>query len=199
MNWETFYLVCFVAGLMLSAVSLLGGMGHFGGHLHLPHATHVPHVPHMPHGGPGLKTAQAGATIPWWNAFSITVFLCWFGAAGYLLMRHSGFLAAVVLVLSLICGLIGGAIVFMFLTRVRSADFHRRFARVAPGRWSTSSWAHGGQFQHVLKMARRLKSGKRSSPFVTRKGSPTYGDGKRREGSTRHRQIQAGKEKRTHE
>ena len=46
MNWETFYLVCFVAGLMLSAVSLLGGMGHFGGHLHLPHATHVPHFPH---------------------------------------------------------------------------------------------------------------------------------------------------------
>ena len=125
MNWETFYLVCFVAGLMLSAVSLLGGMGHFGGHLHLPHATHVPH---FPHGGPGLKTAQAGTTIPWWNAFSITVFLCWFGAAGYLLIHHSGLMAAVVLLLSLICGLVGGAIVFLFLTRILLPHEHELMA-----------------------------------------------------------------------
>ena len=98
MNWETFYLVCFLAGLMLSFVSLLGGMGHFGGHAHLPHV-HVPHaghVPHMhvPHGGAvhgaGMNggtaaSASAGPEVPWWNAFSIMIFLCWFGAAGYLL------------------------------------------------------------------------------------------------------------------
>jgi hypothetical protein len=113
MNWETFYLSCFVAGLMLSAVSLLGGMGHFGGHVHLPHAAYV-HVPH----GAGMKAAHAGSTVPWWNMFSITVFLCWFGAAGYLLTRHSALMALVVLLLSGIVGLIGGAIVFMFLTRV---------------------------------------------------------------------------------
>jgi hypothetical protein len=113
MNWEMFYLACFIAGLMLSAVSLLGGMGHFGGHLHLPHATHV-HIPH----GAGLKTAHAGSTVPWWNMFSLTVFLCWFGAAGYLLTRHSALMALVVLLLSGIVGLIGGAIVFLFLTRV---------------------------------------------------------------------------------
>ena len=125
MNWETLYLVCFVAGLMLSAVSLLGGMGHFGAHLHLPHATHVLH---MPHSGPGLKTAHSGTAIPWWNAFSITVFLCWFGAAGYLLTHHSRFVAAVVLVLSLVCGLIGGAIVFLFLTRVLLPHEHELMA-----------------------------------------------------------------------
>ncbi|MGC1423367.1 MAG: hypothetical protein WA815_13530, partial [Terracidiphilus sp.] len=53
MNWETFYLVCFLAGLMLSFISLLGGMGHFGGHVHVPHVhvPHVGHVPQMPHGG----------------------------------------------------------------------------------------------------------------------------------------------------
>ena len=33
MNWETFYLVCFLVGLLLSVFSLLGGMGHFGGHV----------------------------------------------------------------------------------------------------------------------------------------------------------------------
>lgn len=113
MNWEAFYLVCFLVGLMLSAVSLLGGMGRFGGHVHVPHMAHAAHVPHA-----GLKTAYAGGTVPWWNAFSATVFLCWFGAAGYLLTRHGSFVAAVVLVLAAICGLIGGAIVFLFLTRV---------------------------------------------------------------------------------
>ena len=28
MNWETFYLMCFLVGLLLSVLSLLGGMGH---------------------------------------------------------------------------------------------------------------------------------------------------------------------------
>jgi membrane protein implicated in regulation of membrane protease activity len=46
------------------------------------------------------------------------IFLCWFGAAGYLLTRYSDFVAAVVLALSAACGVAGGAIVFAFLTRV---------------------------------------------------------------------------------
>jgi membrane protein implicated in regulation of membrane protease activity len=116
MNWESFYLICFLVGLSLSVVSLLGGMGHFGGHVHLPHAGHVPHVPqiHAGHVGHGV----GGADVPWWNAFSILIFLCWFGAAGYLLTRYGSFVALVVLVLSAICGLAGGALVFLFLTKV---------------------------------------------------------------------------------
>lgn len=130
MNWETFYLVCFLAGLMLSFVSLLGGMGHFGGQAHLP-AVHAPHVhaPHMhvPHGagathpvsgGESGVQSGGGAEVPWWNAFSIMIFLCWFGAAGYLLTKYGSFVAGVVVVLAAICGLIGGAIIFLFLTRV---------------------------------------------------------------------------------
>jgi len=128
MNWETFYLVCFLAGLMLSFVSLLGGMGHFGGHVHLPHvhvphAGHVPHV-HVPHSAAGSAHAAAagqsagGPEIPWWNAFSIMIFLCWFGAAGYLLTKYGSFVAGVVVVLAVISGVAGGAIIFMFLTRV---------------------------------------------------------------------------------
>ncbi len=119
MTWESFYLICFLVGLILSAVSLLGGMGHFGGHVHVPH---VGHLPHLPHGKVALRTAagtaQAGNTVPWWNFFSITVFLCWFGAAGFLLTRHGSFVAMVVLVLAAGCGLAGGTIVFLFLTRV---------------------------------------------------------------------------------
>ncbi|HLY41947.1 MAG TPA: hypothetical protein VKR52_12090 [Terracidiphilus sp.] len=120
MNWETFYMICFLVGLMLSAVSLLGGMGHFGGHVHVPHVGHAPHIPHGPVGvsQAGGVSGRASAVVPWWNAFSLMVFLCWFGAAGYLLTRYGSFVATIVLVLAGICGLIGGAIVFLFLTRV---------------------------------------------------------------------------------
>ena len=120
MNWETFYFVCFLVGLMLSVLSLLGGMGHFGTHLSMPHATHLPHVPHtvsVPHGSAG-GAARGGASVPWWNAFSVMIFLCWFGAAGYLLTRFGSFVALVVLVLSVLCGIAGGALVFLFLTKV---------------------------------------------------------------------------------
>ena len=118
MNWESFYLICFLVGLALSAVSLLGGMGHFGGHVHLPHAGHVPHLPHGGVSHPSATGAQGGANVPWWNAFSLMIFLCWFGAAGYLLTRYGSFVALVVLVLAAICGFAGGAIIFLFLTRV---------------------------------------------------------------------------------
>ncbi len=117
MNWETFYLVCFLVGLFFSAFSLLGGMGHFGGHVHLPHASHTGHIPHAPHGAAG-GTANGDATVPWWNVFTLMIFLCWFGAAGYLLTRYGSFVALVVLVLAAICGIAGGALVFFFLTRV---------------------------------------------------------------------------------
>ncbi len=134
MNWETFYLVCFLAGLMLSFISLLGGMGHFGGHVHVPHVhvPHVGHVPQMPHGGLTHAAAtggagssvQAGPEVPWWNAFSIMIFLCWFGAAGYLLTKYGSFVAGVVVVMAAICGLAGGAIIFMFLTKVLMPHEH---------------------------------------------------------------------------
>jgi uncharacterized membrane protein len=122
MNWESFYLVCFLVGLLLSALSLLGGMGHIGGHIPAPHAPHFPavgaHLPHPGHVPHGAGAASGGATVPWWNAFSIMIFLCWFGAAGYLLTRHGSFVAMVVLVLAGVCGVAGGAIVFFFLAKV---------------------------------------------------------------------------------
>ena len=59
-----------------------------------------------------------GAEVPWWNAFSVMIFLCWFGAAGYLLTKYGSFVAGVVVVLAAICGIAGGAIIFVFLTRV---------------------------------------------------------------------------------
>jgi membrane protein implicated in regulation of membrane protease activity len=120
MNWESFYLICFLVGLGLSALSLFGVMGHFGGHVHVPHMGHV-HMPHANVGGashPSAIGGQSSANVPWWNAFSLMIFLCWFGAAGYLLTRYGSFVALVVLVLAAVCGVAGGAIVFFFLTKV---------------------------------------------------------------------------------
>ena len=71
-----------------------------------------------------MGVARGASTVPWWNAFSIMIFLCWFGAAGYLLTRHGTFIAAVVLLLAAACGLAGGAIVFLFLTRVMLPHEH---------------------------------------------------------------------------
>jgi membrane-bound ClpP family serine protease len=104
-------------------------MGHFG-HFHLPHVPHGVHVPHVPHGVPhgaphvaaghpsGGGGGRGGAGIPWWNGFSIMIFICWFGASGYLLTRHGGFVASIVLVLAALCGVVGGALIFLFLTKV---------------------------------------------------------------------------------
>src|SRR5260370_41677256 len=104
MTWETFYLICFLAGLMLSVVTLLGGMGHFGGHVHLPHVSYV-HVPHMSHAThlphaagvshpTGGGSQGGGANVPWWNGFSIMIFLCWFVPAADLLPPYASFLPA---------------------------------------------------------------------------------------------------------
>ena len=132
MNWETFYLICFLVGLALSAISLLGGMGHLGGHVHLPHA-HLPHAAQLPHLGqgaapgvahPAAASGRGSAGIPWWNTFSLMIFLCWFGASGYLLTRYGSLVALVVLVLAAVCGLTGGALVFLFLTRVLMPHEH---------------------------------------------------------------------------
>jgi hypothetical protein len=116
--WEGFYFACFVAGLLLSVISLIGGMGHINWHFHLPHGTHVPH-PIAHHGAGVSKGAGNGpGPIPWWNAFSIMIFLSWFGAAGYLLTRYGTLVTSVVFVLAALCGLAGGALIFWFLTKV---------------------------------------------------------------------------------
>lgn len=166
----TFYFVCFLVGLMLSAVTLLGGMGHFGGHihthLHLPNGQIV-HGPHLAHGaaGTGNGGAQAGANgadVPWWNAFSVMIFLCWFGAAGYLLTRFGGFIAGVVVVLAALCGLAGGAIVFLFLTRVlmphdRELTADETDVVGAVGR-VTSTIRSGGTGEMVYEQLGQIKS-----------------------------------------
>ena len=67
--------------------------------------------------GGTAATASPGPEVPWWNAFSIMIFLCWFGAAGYLLTKYGSFVAGLVVVMAAICGLAGGAILFLFMNK----------------------------------------------------------------------------------
>jgi membrane protein implicated in regulation of membrane protease activity len=114
MNWESFYLVCFVAGFALAVLSFVGGVLHLP-HLHLPgfhgHPAHIggAHAAGGSDGAPSLSPLNFGTAM---------AFLAWFGAMGYLLTTRAGLGKALVLALSSAAGLAGAGVVFLFVTRV---------------------------------------------------------------------------------
>lgn len=110
----TFYLICFTLGLALTLLAVLGA----GSHLHVGHV-HI-HFGHV-HGHAHVAGPRGGSTrggVSPINGFTLAAFLCWFGGCGYLLTRGADFAFATVLVISLISGLAGGAVLFWFLVRV---------------------------------------------------------------------------------
>jgi membrane protein implicated in regulation of membrane protease activity len=132
MTWSDFYLICFVVGFALSLVSFLSGAMRW--HLHLPHFPHmhagpahmpVGHAPatgvqwpaHPPAGAPKADIAALHHVSPF-NFVTLTAFLAWFGGTGFLLTRYSSVWFALGLVLAIAAGLVGAAIVFLFLTKV---------------------------------------------------------------------------------
>jgi membrane protein implicated in regulation of membrane protease activity len=123
MTWTNIYLVCFLLGFSLSAISWLltilglhlphvhGGPHAHGGTLH-PHAGHAGH-----HGGDASHASTAAAPSPV-NFSTLTAFLAWFGGAGYLLTRYSDVWPLAALFLAIGIGFAGGAIVFWVMARV---------------------------------------------------------------------------------
>ena len=113
MTMDTFYLICFIVGLVLSVLTVIGGFGHLHlghlGRLHLGHHTHI-HT----HGGSHSGSDGISAV----NGFTITAFLCWFGGAGYLLHHSSVFAAPLVFLLAIISGIAGAAILWTLLFKV---------------------------------------------------------------------------------
>ena len=99
----TFYLTCFVLGLVLSVLAALTGLGrmHFG-HFHFGHS----HV---------HARAGAGSHFSAINGFTLPAFLCWFGGAGYLLQQFSPFLRLLVLLFAIALGLVGAAVIYTLL------------------------------------------------------------------------------------
>jgi len=142
MTWSDFYLICFAVGFCFSFFSFVFGNSRFG-KLHLPHfhghgAGHLP----MAHGPVGHAPAAAGqaathgpaapahdaqhavrgGSVSPFNPPSIAAFLAWFGGTGYLLTRFSALWVGLALSLSVIAGLVGGAIIFFFLTKILMSD-----------------------------------------------------------------------------
>ena len=139
-DWSDFYLICFAVGFCFSFFSFVFGGSRFG-RLHLPHfhghgipasggAAHAPvagsHTPvaHGPSAAQAQGTHQAaqGSNVSPFNPPSLAAFLAWFGGTGYLLTRFSAVWVGLGLLLSVISGLVGGGIIFLFLSRVLISD-----------------------------------------------------------------------------
>lgn len=103
MTYATFYLICFTVGLLFSVLSFAGGFAHL--HISKLHFGHS-------------RVAHNANHISPFNAFSLLAFLCWFGGAGYLLTLHSLLLAPIILLLAVISGISGAALIFGFLVKV---------------------------------------------------------------------------------
>jgi len=140
MNWELFYLVCFVVGFTFSVFSFVGGLSrfhfhlpkhfHFGGHAGGHVAGHVGgHAGHVGHAGQahashGAKSGATSGHFPIVNPMTLAAFLTWFGGTGYLLvhLRHIWVFAG--LAFSSLAGATGAALVFWFAAKVLMArDF----------------------------------------------------------------------------
>ena len=100
---STFYLICFVLGLVLSLLAVFTG----GGHLHAGHS-------HLHIRGHAHSTGQPSA----FNGFTLPAFLCWFGGAGYLLHQHGRLLGGLVFVAAIASGLAGAAIIYTVLFKL---------------------------------------------------------------------------------
>jgi hypothetical protein len=135
MTWSDFYLICFAVGFCFSFFSFVFEGSRFG-KLHLPHFHGHAHLPAVhgtspvPGGDGGAAAANGGdaahvhhgATVSPFNPPSLAAFLAWFGGAGYLLTRFSALWVGTALSLSVLAGLVGGAIIFFFLTKVLISD-----------------------------------------------------------------------------
>jgi hypothetical protein len=111
MNWADFYLFCFIVGFLLSLVSALGGF------LHVPGLHHAGRHGHMRIGHKGGSGAQVSAI----NFSTVTAFLAWFGAVGYLLTEFSSVWVWLGFLIAFAGGILGGSIVFFFFVKVLMA------------------------------------------------------------------------------
>lgn len=143
---SAFYMICFLVGFGLSAISFL--FGFFDLSLHLPHAPHVDlgghdlggsvggHVGDVGHfgdaGGHGVHLGDgahgaggahgdlvhgAETAVSPFNFGTLMSFVTWFGGIGYLLHAYSRLVAFLVAFIAVGGGLVGASIVFFFLAK----------------------------------------------------------------------------------
>ena len=100
MTWETFFLVCFTFGFLLSLIGFLAGSAHL--HFHIGHG-------HIHSGGSGVSKFNFG---------TIAAFLTWFGGAGYILSSWGRIGLALILTVAIAIGLVGAVIIFLFVAKI---------------------------------------------------------------------------------
>ena len=111
----------------------IGGHVHVGGHAPMgggpaPTVSHggVAHAPIAGHAGQGIANdpMRAGSdfSISPFNFVTFTAFLAWFGGTGYLLTRYSSMWFVVGLGVAISSGLVGGGVVYLFLSKVLTSD-----------------------------------------------------------------------------
>jgi len=119
MTWTDFYLVCFLVGFILSAVSFLFGSAH----IHFPHHGGGAGL----HFGSGHSHAGAhhgshGTNMSFFNFGTGAAFLAWFGGAGFIVARYSAVWVWLGLGIAIVTGLAGAALVFWFVAKVLMAS-----------------------------------------------------------------------------
>src|SRR5947209_19153032 len=109
---ESLFLVCFLVGLCMTALSLVLGMGHFGG-IHLGHGGGHVGGSHAigpgdgghaaaGHGGAGTETHTLSTGFL--NFTTVMTFVTWFGGVGYLIARYTALGGAAALVVAVVSG-----------------------------------------------------------------------------------------------
>ena len=127
----TIYVVCFIAGLVLSALAFVSGLHNvslfdhdhiFGGHAHGGHV-HVSHG-HVHHQGLPVKAgsrspfgrgSKLGVVLSWLNMAAAMAFLTWFGGAGVVLQQVTSWSSRVILAASIGVGIVGGSVINRFI------------------------------------------------------------------------------------
>jgi hypothetical protein len=104
---QAFFLICFLFGAGLSLLSLLSGTAH----LAIP-GTHALHFGHAPS---GATVAQKPSPL---NLSAVLAFLLWFGGVGFLLTSFSPLGLILVLMLAVLAGVMGGAIILALFVKV---------------------------------------------------------------------------------
>lgn len=134
---ETVFLVCFLFGALFALLSVV--LGFTGSALHAGHLPHVDaqahvhgHLPVHAHAHADADAGQAHAQgdqshagihhLPVFNASAILAFLAWFGAAGFLLTRFTGWPLLAVLPLAVLAGLVAATLIGFVLSAVIAGE-----------------------------------------------------------------------------
>jgi membrane protein implicated in regulation of membrane protease activity len=119
----TFFLGCFLFGLVFAIGSAALGLTHLSPHVAHgadavgPHVGHVGHAEHLGHVGHS-DAADAGESVSPWNLTCVMAFVAWFGGVGYLATAGFGVAALISVLAALAAGFVGWWIVFTFFSRV---------------------------------------------------------------------------------